>query len=379
MTIFARRKPFVWPAFGLTAFLFASPLQAGPDSTPIDPSRTHIKFLVDAIGWPRTKGSFNSFSGKIFVDLKRPEASSIVFRVAAQSIDVGSPSFDDYLRGDAFFDVARYPDITFVSNHVEKLDDRHARVSGDLTLRGVTAVFRRRCRGRGNGERTQSPTLPRDGHAPSPRIRHECRLSGDQQRCRFDHLDRSGSRCDMSASERWPFSVRLLHWVGAAAILFMLALGFVMVNASEDPGRKFDLYQAHKSGSGLLGPHLLIAVRIALRLARSAPAPLAMVPVWRRRAAASAHIVLYALTIALILAGYATVSASPLPLPVALPFGLEAPNLLRAEFRCLSERFKRIHHVLAALLALCIAFHIAATLTHRFFDRDGTLRRMSLF
>ena len=143
MMLLAPRQARVsyWPLLGLAASLLASPLQAGLDETPIDPSRTHIQFHVAAIGWPLTKGSFSSFSGKIVVDLKRPEASSVVFRVAARSIDVGSPSFDDYLRGDAFFDVARYPDITFVSNRVEKLDAHNARVSGDLTLRGVTRPF----------------------------------------------------------------------------------------------------------------------------------------------------------------------------------------------------------------------------------------------
>jgi len=143
MIVLERREPFIsrWRWLGLAALLIASPLWAGPASAPIDPSSTHVQFLVDAMGWPRTKGSFTSFSGKIAVDLKRPEASSVVFRVAAQSIDVGSASFDAYLRGDAFFDVARYPDITFVSDRVEKVDDHHARVSGDLTLRGVTRPF----------------------------------------------------------------------------------------------------------------------------------------------------------------------------------------------------------------------------------------------
>ncbi|HLJ70726.1 MAG TPA: YceI family protein [Roseiarcus sp.] len=138
----ARRAPIVSclfsSALAFAALLAASPLRAGPAATPIDPSRTSIQFIVDGIGWPRTKGSFGSFSGRIAVDLRKPETSSVVFRVAAKSIQVGSPSFADYLRGDAFFDVARYPEITFVSTHVERLDDHHARVVGDLTLRGVT-------------------------------------------------------------------------------------------------------------------------------------------------------------------------------------------------------------------------------------------------
>lgn len=145
MTFFARRKPIAlrlsFYALSLAAFLSVAPLQAGPGATLIDPTRTSIRFVVDAVGWPSTRGSFSSFSGRIAVDLSRPEMSSVVFRVAAQSVDVGSPSFDAYLRGDAFFDVARYPEITFVSDRVDKVDDRHARVSGALTLRGVTRPF----------------------------------------------------------------------------------------------------------------------------------------------------------------------------------------------------------------------------------------------
>ena len=180
----------------------------------------------------------------------------------------------------------------------------------------------------------------------------------------------------MSAKPVWPLSVRILHWLGAAAILFMLALGFAMVNLVGDPGARFDLYQAHKS-VGLLVLALMLA-RLALRLMRAKPAPIASIPPWQNRAAAAMHGLLYALTIALILAGYAMVSTSPLPLPVALPFGFTAPSLL-APNDALSESFKQLHHVLAALLALCVGGHVAAALKHRFVDRDGTLRRMSLF
>jgi len=141
----AYRKPIVlrWrlAALAISAVLVAPRLEAAAAVSSIDPSRTSVEFVVDGIGWPRTKGRFSSFSGRIAVDLQRPEASSVVFSVAAKSIEVGSSSFADYLRGDAFFDVAHFPDITFVSSKVEKLDETHARVMGDLTLRGVTRPF----------------------------------------------------------------------------------------------------------------------------------------------------------------------------------------------------------------------------------------------
>jgi len=156
----------------------------------------------------------------------------------------------------------------------------------------------------------------------------------------------------------------------------MLAFGLVMVNLIDDPNQRFDLYQAHKSLGVLV--FVLMIGRIVTRLGNAAPAPIATMPLWRRRAAASAHVLLYGLTIASSLAGYAMVSASPLPLPVALPFGVNFPNLLAPDHD-LSERFKRIHHALAAILALCVAMHVAAALKHQFLDRDGTLRGMGLF
>jgi polyisoprenoid-binding protein YceI len=104
----------------------------------IDPAKTHIAFAIDAIGYPRTHGQFRQFAGRISVDLDHPDRSSVAFHVQSQSVDVGSPSFDDYMRSAAFLDSAHYPSIDFVSKSVEKLGDHTVRVTGDLTLLGVT-------------------------------------------------------------------------------------------------------------------------------------------------------------------------------------------------------------------------------------------------
>ena len=104
----------------------------------IDPARTHVAFAIDAVGFPRTQGEFRRFEGRISVDFEHPGRSSVAFHVQSQSVDVGSSSFDDYVRSVAFLNAARYPTIDFVSNSVEKIDDHTVRVSGDLTLLGVT-------------------------------------------------------------------------------------------------------------------------------------------------------------------------------------------------------------------------------------------------
>ena len=62
----------------------------------------------------------------------------MAFHVRANSVDVGSASFSDYLRSSAFLDADKHPTIDFVSTSVEKVSDREVRVSGDLTLLGVT-------------------------------------------------------------------------------------------------------------------------------------------------------------------------------------------------------------------------------------------------
>src|ERR1700730_12243405 len=129
---------FSGPALALVAAAVAAQARS---SWKIDPSQTHVLFWVDAIGWPRTAGEFKSFDGRIDIDFDRPSRSRADFRVAAKSVDVNSPSMDDYLRSEVFFNVVRFPDMRFVSTSVEKRDEHHARVTGDLTMLGVTRPF----------------------------------------------------------------------------------------------------------------------------------------------------------------------------------------------------------------------------------------------
>jgi polyisoprenoid-binding protein YceI len=104
----------------------------------IDPTRTHIGFVVDAVGFPRTQGEFRVFDGRLSIDFDRPAASRVAFTVRADSIEVGSSSFDETLRGSNFLDAQRFADIRFVSTRVEKRDDSTIDLTGDLTLLGVT-------------------------------------------------------------------------------------------------------------------------------------------------------------------------------------------------------------------------------------------------
>ena len=68
----------------------------------IDPARTRVGFVVDAVGFPRTQGEFHVFNGRLSIDFDRPAASRVAFTVRSDSIEGGSSSFDHTLGGPNF-------------------------------------------------------------------------------------------------------------------------------------------------------------------------------------------------------------------------------------------------------------------------------------
>ena len=131
------RAGLAWAALTL-GILAQTQAPAAAANWRIDPARTHIAFAIDAVGYPRTHGQFRQFAGRISVDFEHPDKSRVSFHVESESVDVGSASFDDYLRSDAFLNSTRFLSIDFVSSSVAKVDDHTVRVIGELTLLGVT-------------------------------------------------------------------------------------------------------------------------------------------------------------------------------------------------------------------------------------------------
>jgi polyisoprenoid-binding protein YceI len=129
-------RRILFTALALVATL--APATAKPVSVALDPARTEIAFAIEAVGFPTTRGIFRDFDGSITIDFDRPDRSRIALSVDAASLDTGAPALDDYIRSSAFLSVARFPAITFASTAVERLDERTVRVTGDLSLMGVT-------------------------------------------------------------------------------------------------------------------------------------------------------------------------------------------------------------------------------------------------
>jgi polyisoprenoid-binding protein YceI len=104
----------------------------------IDETQTWIGFKIDAVGFPTTHGHFSHYKGQILIDFDRPAKSYATFTVESASVDAGSPTFNNFIKSAALLNVERFPTMSFVSTQVEKLDSRTARVSGNMTMLGVS-------------------------------------------------------------------------------------------------------------------------------------------------------------------------------------------------------------------------------------------------
>lgn len=104
----------------------------------IDATHSHVTFAVRHMMVSTAKGKFNVLGGTLNLDDANPANSLVEAEVDAASIDTGDPNRDNHLRAPDFFDVEKYPKITFKSTKVEPAGDNEYKVTGDLTLHGVT-------------------------------------------------------------------------------------------------------------------------------------------------------------------------------------------------------------------------------------------------
>ncbi|WP_202925728.1 YceI family protein [Goekera deserti] len=84
------------------------------------------------------RGAFTRFEGAAHLDTAEPQASTVSLSIDAASVDTGQPDRDAHLVSADFLDVAGHPRITFASTGVEQVDEDVYRVTGDLTIKGVT-------------------------------------------------------------------------------------------------------------------------------------------------------------------------------------------------------------------------------------------------
>ena len=108
-----------------------------PGDWAFDAAHTNIMFVARYAMLTKVRGRFNAFDGIIHV-AERPEDSSVEVRIDASSISTDNEQRDAHLRSGDFLDLENEPDITFRSTSVERAEGNRFRLTGDLSIRGVT-------------------------------------------------------------------------------------------------------------------------------------------------------------------------------------------------------------------------------------------------
>ena len=111
---------------------------AQTSSWKIDPSHTQSTFAVKHLVISTVRGEFKSTNGTVKLDEKDPTRSQIEATVDATSINTREEKRDEHLKSPDFFEVQKYPTITFKSTKITKAGGDKYKVAGDLTMRGVT-------------------------------------------------------------------------------------------------------------------------------------------------------------------------------------------------------------------------------------------------
>jgi polyisoprenoid-binding protein YceI len=113
-------------------------VSAAPATWKIDPSHSQVGFSVRHLVISNVRGEFTRYDGTVVLDDADPARSKVEATVDVASVDTRVADRDAHLRSPDFFDAAKHPSMTFRSTKVEPAGKDRLKVTGDLTLRGVT-------------------------------------------------------------------------------------------------------------------------------------------------------------------------------------------------------------------------------------------------
>ena len=127
-----------FPLTLIAAALFAVSASAQVETWQIDPNHSASQFAVRHFGISTVRGAFTKTTGTVQYDPSDPTKTVIDVTIDANSLDTRVEARDKDLRSPNFFDVEKYPTITFKSKKVESAGKGKLKVTGDLTIHGVT-------------------------------------------------------------------------------------------------------------------------------------------------------------------------------------------------------------------------------------------------
>jgi cytochrome b561 len=173
-----------------------------------------------------------------------------------------------------------------------------------------------------------------------------------------------------NSTSAWGWPSILLHWIGAALILVLLAHGWWMTHLAPRPERVANYAWHAAIGYDLLA---VVVLRLLWRWLNPVPDLPPELKLWENRAAHVSHFALYLVTFAATLAGWALAGTGRVPYDRDL-FGLRLPLIYTD--RAMHDMLEDSHRVLSYLLAAIIVVHVLGALRHHFVKRNDLLMRM---
>ena len=125
-------------SLGLAAAIASSVTLAAPVDYKIDPTHTATVFSWNHFGFSTPSANFTDIQGTIKVDNAKPSNSSVEVTIPLSSVNTNVVALDKEFQEEAWFNAAKYPNITFKSTKVETKDKKHFKITGDLTVKGIT-------------------------------------------------------------------------------------------------------------------------------------------------------------------------------------------------------------------------------------------------
>ena len=125
-------------SLGLAVAIASSVTLAAPVDYKIDPTHTATVFSWNHFGFSTPSANFTDIQGVIKVDNAKPANSSVEVTIPISSVNTNVPALDKEFQEEAWFNAVKYPNITFKSTKVETKDKKHFKITGDLTVKGVT-------------------------------------------------------------------------------------------------------------------------------------------------------------------------------------------------------------------------------------------------
>ena len=114
------------------------PVKVEPGTYSVDPSHTQVMFQLSHMGFSNYTGTFSGASGELTLDPKTAAASALKVSVPVKSVMTTSTKLDDELKSPQWLDAGQFPDMTFISTKVTADGKGKAKVTGDLTIHGMT-------------------------------------------------------------------------------------------------------------------------------------------------------------------------------------------------------------------------------------------------